>query len=351
MITILENKKNNDVVFSTELNAIRFTPNVSGKIDFSLAYRTNQASGQVYAVTLVAESGSPVYMSNLGDIFRDFIMNLDNPLPVANAEIKVAKEGATVISINIVVIPHYGNKSLKADDYIFKNFMNDCKVSVLPADQKGCAKIHVYEYFKSGANNAKWIRLTGGQKRKDEAWSDWTMNSLNSLSSQYLLFAFRRKLTEVAKGNYFKINNSEITGGYKVNDLHFLITENMCGAGFIFRNSFGLAEYVFIPGIISHNPNIEFTEVEVDGELKQIEKESENEFSIKVSEAPYWLADNARALANSEVILMLEDPVNFDIESEVLAKGNILVTEISGSFSESPDTLSDFTIKFKSIDI
>lgn len=350
MTLALENIVDNSVHFSTELNDLTYTPDVTGEGILSVRwYYTYDTNSTPLILPIKAVKGEKIHFTGFGNIFRDYLINADPETTPTGTFWIIIEIGGSTFNKPIAVIPHYGKKHLKAQDFVGKSFFNDCKVTLLPdvSENNGPGILPRF-YFSSGDY---LVRIEGSATRTNLYGTKPEGFSANRIGYPLIVYKDFRDLNKTYL--FFRIraynSNSVLLEG--VRDLQIWRIPPTEGFGFIFRNSYGLAEYVFIPGVISEKQEKTSTEVNASGSIREVDVDVKDSISIKVDAAPDWLVDNARALLNSRCVFMLDDPYNFQMDSMRIYEHNVIISELTGNISRDPSKLSDFTLTFKRTDI
>lgn len=346
-ITLVED---NEVMFSTELNSFYFIPEESGDgVLVAQIYYLYPETRVVKLLDFTAVKDKKLHFSGLGDIMRDLIMSSDDSLaPFATFWLQFSYAGINFRKA-IKVIPHFGNPQLKAKEYVASHFLNDCNVGLVPYPDNNPLLAPIFNIYLYESVDA--IKICNYIDRIGNGLLDNVIEAVRPNNS-VTFFYFRYSHNNVRKFSKVWLWDPEKNQAVpKFESMYFMKSWLPEGKAFIFRNSFGLAEYVFIPGVISSSSKKSSSEVLADGALREVDIEIEESFTIKVNAAPDWLVDNMKALLNSNCVFMLEDPCSVANMPFRISEGNVIVTELSGEDSRNPEELSDVSITFKRSDL
>lgn len=347
----LDKVEDNQDVFSTEINDMfcMATKSGQGSISVAVYHLSSNAIRDFYFEEFVAVEGKRIHFVGLGNVFRDFVLNNDiKKFPVASFWIYVYIDGDRIVNKPLKVFAHFGKKHLKASEYVDRHFMNDCKSMIIPMLDGKCIQQRVYLYLK---NNFRLNYFTQGYK--DRYILDKIIHKNSQLGSLDFLEFFNVSTAVNADYRFFDFyvrdkDSLEID----FERLQIMIDDEFTGKGFVFMNSFGLKEFVFIPGEVSYSTKKDSTQVVGNGRINEIDIIDESRFSIKVENAPDWLVKNATALLESRCVRVLDDVYEYNDDNDMIfSDPNVFVAEFSGNLDQKPGELSNFTITFQRIDI
>lgn len=332
--------KDNSFYFTTELNSIVFNSSVDCDLKFAVKV-LNFADPQAILVnfSLLVKKGRDVYFDGIGNVIRSYIMKncqLEQ-IPMATVYMSV-ETPEELIEKQFYVITHFGKPGIVANDYVINNFLTDCNI-------KNLLQISKSGYIDSSCflnKDTKEFTYNLYENR-----SSLMASSEGSFEGDFYQVPIYPKEIGV---NYMIISVKDFDSKEEVFKKYWFL--NDCeGLNFVFRNSFGIAELVFIPGVVSRSNKKEGSEVIEHGELKLVDVSTEETVSIKVDNAPDWLVENAKAILNSGIVKVIDSPKDYVYRHVILKEGNVTITELSGDISDDPEKLSSFTLSFKKSEI
>lgn len=358
--------ENSGVYLSTELNSLYYIPEESGLFQVAIICwwkESNQIETpiSIFSVNYDLEKGQKIFISDLGDLMRDYMMERmqgdNDKAPALRFNIVVGLGTKTVLSKSFAVISHYGNPHKTARDFNSGVFLMDSSVIIIPVeinnDDIKSPKPYIYSYNPSDLKLAAFVIDCDNKISKSE------IKEMTATQSQNIKYSRLELLPEKYSDSFLIQNMTEInfnlvrqSGLYNYDTgLQALPVPCSQGCSFIFVNSYGLREYMFIPGILTQKQTKESTEVAANGKIEDVDVDSYITWSLEVNEAPHWLVENAKALMKSEAVTWLEDPVPELGDFEISLDSNVIMEELSGEITTNPGSLSNFTISFKRNDI
>lgn len=282
-----------------------------------------------------ADSGE-VIVTSIGSMIRDHLRKIDKS--VADASIKI---GSASISF----------KALRCDRPYFEDAVNFCKnnflsdVGVMTTFHQGIGSKGVSQFaFKIKSYDPATTPATAKVYREARGVQDYesiqvsSENGLCTYSPTITAWMIQNTGTPIVYGDFSAV----LTAGSRQMPIEAKTVYG--GASFVFENSFGIPEVIYIPGIISQAPEMNYTEVMVNRRLQSVDRSISTVYTVTAENAPLWLFEAAKLLTLSENVEIADTPYI----PQILGTGRkVIIAGVSGTGHDANNSLCNIKLTFK----
>lgn len=348
--------------FTTQLNAIIAGIAAQGLCTFTITTELSKNyTDRVTQFDFYMPPNEQPVISSLGDIIRDWMMEkMDHSaghFPSLVFNFKINQGDEVVFDKSFRILAHFGSPHLLAENVLNRKLLMDQKVMLIPYEGNNVVQPQIFAYLPQSdlilarfyMDPTRWLQ-PNSYSSFDNVYGDSNISYIFESFSAFKSYNATEFFVDVmTQSEYSYLQRSK---QFNFNSgLQLILKENYGGVSFLFINSYGLPEYMFIPGSLSQKVEKNSSLVVTPGNLSDVDIEVETTYSLKVSAAPSWLVDNVKALLNSRAVTWLEDKIPSGFYPFVSLDSNVSIIEMSGTLAEDPQKLSDFTISFKRTDI
>lgn len=308
------------VLFTTQINELYYMfGGDKGYYNFTLS-----SSGEVIFSARVYRGTDEVVLSGLGDVIRSW---LDNKKRVtADFNITMKDSSGTNVSRDFSIIRRIGRDDVKAFDFTQSHFLTDQDVWLIPHELWQTCKPKVYAYSDNADELVVWTHF----ENNASTWVRFPATSEGKLRS------YDPSLSTSKEEWPKSFSLGDRTLQIKFRPFNF-------GCFFIFKNSFGIEEPAYFPGVLTKSHDKAEKTVILGGVTRYYDIDVTDEMTLTIEQAPQWMVNSARVLLMSSQVDLVENVVS---PSPLGRNIPVIIKSISGDITDNPSKLSNLKITF-----